>query len=66
MNQITGDKQFVLQLLKDTARNLAVRHPEALKPKGAKKAMSAISEEHRWSVTRSSNAFSERMKLRNS
>jgi hypothetical protein len=45
MNQITGDKQFVLQLLKDTARNLAVRHPEAPKPKGAKKAIPAVSGE---------------------
>jgi hypothetical protein len=44
MNEITGDKKFVLQLLKDTARNLTVRHPEA-KPKGAKKAVTPESEE---------------------
>ena len=44
MNQITGDKQFVLQLLKDTARNLTVRHP-GLKPKGAKKAVPSLNEE---------------------
>src|SRR5215216_170391 len=43
MNQITGDKQFVLQLLKDTASNLAVRHPE-LKPSGTKKAIPLMSE----------------------
>jgi len=29
MNEITGDKDFVLALLRDTARNLAARHPEA-------------------------------------
>jgi hypothetical protein len=28
MHEITGDKEFVLQLLKDTARSLAVRQPE--------------------------------------
>ena len=39
MNDITGDKQFVLKLLKDTARNLAVRHPE-VKPSGMKKGLS--------------------------
>jgi predicted phosphodiesterase len=36
MNEITGNKEFVLQLLKDTARNFAVRHPEAQAAKGMK------------------------------
>jgi hypothetical protein len=43
MNDITGDKQFVLKLLKDTARNLAVRHPE-VKAAGMKKAIRPINE----------------------
>lgn len=43
MNHITGDKQFVLQLLKDTARNLTVRHPE-IKGVTVKKAIMPISD----------------------
>ena len=43
MNDITGDKEFVLKLLKDTARNLTVRDPE-IKASGMKKGITAISE----------------------
>ena len=42
MNEITGDKKFVLKLLKDTARNLTVRHP-GVKSLGTKKAGTPIS-----------------------
>ena len=45
MNEITGDKQFVLQLLKDTARNLTVRHPEVAATKGMKSAVKADSDQ---------------------
>jgi hypothetical protein len=40
MNNISGDKEFVLKLLRDTARNLTVRHPE-IKPSGKKKGITA-------------------------
>ena len=38
MNEITGDKDFVLALLRGTARNLAARHPE-VKTSDLKKAI---------------------------
>src|SRR2546421_1515044 len=46
MNEITGDKEFVLALLKDTARNLAVRHPE-VKAADMKKAFKATTDDQK-------------------
>ncbi len=46
MNEITGNKDFVLELLKDTARNLAVRHP-SVQTKDMKQAFKETTDEQR-------------------
>lgn len=46
MNEITGDKDFVLALLRDTARNLAVRHPE-VQAADIKKAFKATTDDQK-------------------